>query len=153
MTSSGSTKERIQAVYLFLQEKQRRLEALISLFVSNPNLPIEIMVREYSTVLDKTDGGIYREKARRDVITPGLTPGQMRARKQRNDTRQRAISVAMGLICTDTSNKRGRSAIERVAALMSCNPTTLYNYFSSSEELLWAAYGELIRPYLKSNGE
>jgi len=61
VSANDTAAKQAQAVRRFQREKNRKIEALIQLFLQNPDLPIEAMIREFSTVLDATDGRIYLE--------------------------------------------------------------------------------------------
>lgn len=144
MNSDNQVAERLQELSHFLQEKDRRLRALLQLFSANPTLPIEGMVREYSGVLDATDGQVYLEQVRGDAGAEGLNSRQRAARTKRIRTRDRLVSAAeQAVVLGQTS---GSYFFERVAAISGLSVATIFNHFATKNELLWAAYDRLLQP-------
>ena len=144
MNSDNQVAERLRELNHFLQEKDRRLRALLQLFLANPTLPIEAMVREYSGVLDATDGQAYLEQVRRDASIDGLDYRQRAARTKRIRTRERLIEVAMQLVVRGQSNDS--NFFERVASISGLSVPTIFNHFAAKSELLWAVYDRLLQP-------
>lgn len=144
MNSDNITTTRLRQLRHYLDEKNRRLDALLQLFRQTPSLPIEAMVREYSTVLDATDGHEYLEQVQQDASTEGLGYRQRSARTKRIRTRERLISTTQGLVI-----RREPFRLQDVADLAGVGVATLYSHFKTKNDLLWAVYDSLVQPILR----
>ncbi|WP_410641222.1 TetR/AcrR family transcriptional regulator [Amycolatopsis sp. lyj-346] len=148
MNSDNQATERLQELRCFLQEKNRRIDALLQLFSQDPTLPIEAMVREYGSVLDSTDGHDHTERVGRDECANGLEYRQRGARTKRVRTRERIISAATELVV-----QRESFRLQDLAELAKVGVATLRFHFSTKDELLWAVYDRLVQPILNPIGE
>jgi hypothetical protein len=143
MNSDDATAERLRKLSRYLSEKNKCLEALLQRFTRNPTWPIEAMVREYSAVLDATDGREYMEQVRRDASADGLDYRQRSARTKRVRTRERLVLAATELVLTGDTDG---DLVARTAKLAGLSPATGYNHFNTRNDLLWAVYDRLLHP-------
>jgi hypothetical protein len=119
--------------------RRRKLEALLVLFVANTNLPIEKMYVEYSALLDSNVGGVEQPAAPDGSECPG--PHQRAAQTKRERTRRALVAATVEQITRGVDFR-----IDDIARVAGVSVPTLYNYFSTKEELMLAAYEHLLEP-------
>lgn len=140
MNSDNPAAERLRKLNRYLEEKNRRLNALIQLFAQHPAWPIESMVREYSTILDATDGHEYVKQVRLDASADGLDYRQRSARTKRVRTRDRLICTATRLVV-----RREPFRLQDLADLADVGVATVHSHFRTKNQLLWAVYDRLLQ--------
>jgi AraC-like DNA-binding protein len=139
---------RLRRLSHFLQEKNKRLEALLQLFTRDPTLPIEAMVREYGSALDSTDGHDYLELVKKDLSADDLDHRQRSARTKRIRTRERLISTATSMVI-----QREPFRLADLAEVAGMSVATIHHHFRTKDELLWAVYDRLLQPILDPTTE
>lgn len=140
--NSDQTTERLRNLNRYLEEKNRRLKALIQLCAQHPAWPIEAMVRQYSTALD--DAGISRQI--QTGASTHLGPRQRSGATKRQHSRETLVAAAVTLILAGEAS--GRNFTGTVARKAGVSTKTLYSHFVSKNELLVVAYDHLVRPML-----
>lgn len=139
--------ERLQELNHFLQEKNRRLEALVQLFAQHPTLPIEAMVREYSAALDEV--GICAPPEEGDDQSLGHRQRSGITKRHRN--REKLISAGVEMILSGrTTEAYFARTIARAADV---TDKTVYHHFGTKNGLLVAAYDRLLQPILSEATE
>ncbi|WP_239310632.1 TetR/AcrR family transcriptional regulator [Frankia sp. Cj3] len=142
MDSDKQAAERLQKLNRYLEEKNRRLNALIQLCAQHPVWPIEAMVREYSAALDVTDERLWTEQGH-GTNADGLGPRQRSGRTRRTRTRDNLILIATRLVV-----QRRPFLLKDLANPPEVARPTVYLHFRTKEELLCAVYDRLIQPIL-----